>query len=103
MDYHHKKQICRVDLLTQTHLDHYQRAVMLLVGLSYILYSRLEICIPISVFKYQKDKGQITNKMVGTNIKHKVLVIIYLQNPAIDNASMLDSVPPVTITSASPN
>lgn len=27
----------------------------------------------------------------------------YLQNPAIDKASMLDSVPPATITSESPN
>lgn len=41
--------------------------------------------------------------VVGTNIKHRMVATIYLQNPAIDNASMLDSVPPVTITSASPN
>lgn len=28
--------------------------------------------------------------------------LIYLQNPAIDSASMLDSAPPATMTSASP-
>ena len=60
-------------------------AGMLLVGLNYILLSKLETCkSPISDIKYQREKGC------------KALVIIYLQNPAIDNASMLDSVPPAT-------
>lgn len=42
-------------------------------------------------------------KVVNNNRGHRALIIIYLQNPAIDNASMLDSVPPANITSASPN
>jgi hypothetical protein len=69
---YNNKQIRSVVILTQTHLDHYQRAVMLPVGLSYILYSRLGTCkFPISVLKYQRDKGQRTKKVVGTNIKKK--------------------------------
>lgn len=38
-----------------------------------------------------------------TNHANKDLIIYYLQNPAIDKASILASVPPATMISASPN
>ena len=67
-------------------------AVMLPVGLNYILWSKIKTYnSPVSYIKYQMEKGCKAS-----------LVIIYLRNPAIDNASMLDPVPPFTITSASP-
>lgn len=40
---------------------------------------------------------------VWKHLERVRLSISYLENPAMDRASMLDSVPPATITSASPN